>query len=175
MLPKANLLNSFLFSVYVNLGQGNTGPAVLSMVTGSTGSSRSFSIKVSQIECTQINQGNKGLLINYITHFKSGIFQIPFHKSFYALDVLSVTEIPGHSLMDVETPTFRMLLAGLGTEFCLMYNCMFGIALIHKVFMPLMFWSSVNNSQKPSTSVFFPFFFENTIEFIEFQKIWHFA
>ena len=139
MLPKANLLNSFLFSVYVNLGQGNTGPAVLSMVTGSTGSSRSFSIKVSQIECTQINQGNKGLLINYITHFKSGIFQIPFHKSFYALDVLSVTEIPGHSLMDVETPTFRMLLAGLGTEFGLMYNCMFGIAPIHKVFMPLMF------------------------------------
>jgi hypothetical protein len=49
-------------SVYVDLGQGNTGPAILSMVTGSASSARSFSIKVCQIECTQINKG-KNLFI----------------------------------------------------------------------------------------------------------------
>jgi hypothetical protein len=41
-----------------------TGPAVLSMVTGSTSSSRSFSIKVCQIECTQINKGD--ISITYV-------------------------------------------------------------------------------------------------------------
>ena len=58
---KANLplvhLCSFIFSVYVDMGLASTNPITLTVVSSGNSFSRSFSIKVTQIECTSLSKG----------------------------------------------------------------------------------------------------------------------
>ena len=58
--------NSFFFItsiVYVDMGMAYNNPVTLTVVSsGSTSSTRSFSIKVTQIECSSLNRGELKLL-----------------------------------------------------------------------------------------------------------------
>jgi len=53
----------FPFPVYVDVGLSATQSAVLSAVTSGDPFSRSFSVKVTQIECTSLSRGNSNELI----------------------------------------------------------------------------------------------------------------
>ena len=62
-----------LFTVYVDMGLATNNPITLTVVTSSGNSfSRSFSIKVTQIDCTSLNKGTEVLTV------KKRIFEIFF-------------------------------------------------------------------------------------------------
>ena len=50
-------LCTFVFSVYVDMGLASTNPITLTVVSSGNSFSRSFSIKVTQIECTSLSKG----------------------------------------------------------------------------------------------------------------------
>ena len=52
-----SLLFSLYFSVYVDMGLATSNPITLTVVSSGNSFSRSFSIKVTQIDCTSLNKG----------------------------------------------------------------------------------------------------------------------
>ena len=46
--------------VYIDMGLDNNNPVVLTVVTSGASFDRSFSVKVSQIECNSLSKGNPG-------------------------------------------------------------------------------------------------------------------
>ena len=54
-----------MISVYIDMGLNDNNPVVLTVVTSGASFDRSFSVKVTQIECTSLSKGNtKPCIIN---------------------------------------------------------------------------------------------------------------
>lgn len=51
----------WIISVYIDMGLSNDNPVVLTVVTSGASFDRSFSVKVTQIECTSLSKGNTAL------------------------------------------------------------------------------------------------------------------
>ena len=47
--------------MYIDMGLSNDNPVVLTVVTSGASFDRSFSVKVTQIECTSLSKGNTAL------------------------------------------------------------------------------------------------------------------
>ena len=57
LLITSPLLSLFLISVYIDMGLDNNNPIVLTVVTSGASFTRSFSVKISQIECNSLSKG----------------------------------------------------------------------------------------------------------------------